>query len=77
MEPQISQQVFNIVVTVAGFGVVYMINTITQRIQKMEDKLDDVPKDYVSKSDYKDDMREIKDLLRQIFDKLDAKVDKP
>jgi len=33
-------------------------------------------KDYVQKDDYKADIKEIKDILRQIFDKLDSKQDK-
>jgi len=32
--------------------------------------------DYVRRSDYREDVREIKDLLRQISDKVDKKVDK-
>jgi hypothetical protein len=35
-----------------------------------------MPHDYVGKSDYKEDLKEVKDLCRQIFDKLDGKADK-
>jgi hypothetical protein len=31
---------------------------------------------YVSREDYKEDMREIKDMLGKIFDRLEAKQDK-
>jgi hypothetical protein len=31
----------------------------------------------VQKDDYRSDIKEVKDILRQIFDKLDAKQDKP
>ena len=37
---------------------------------------EDLPKEYVAKNDYREDIREIKALLVRIFDKLDAKVDK-
>ena len=37
---------------------------------------EDLPKEYVAKDDYKEDIREIKALLERIFEKLDAKVDK-
>ena len=37
---------------------------------------EDLPKEYVARDDYKDDIREIKALLAKIFEKLDAKVDK-
>jgi len=37
---------------------------------------EDLPKEYVSKDDYREDIKEIKALLERIFEKLDAKVDK-
>jgi len=37
---------------------------------------EDIPKTYVAKDDYKDDIREIKDMIGKIFDKLDNKSDK-
>jgi hypothetical protein len=37
---------------------------------------ENLPKVYVARDDYKDDIREIKALLAKIFEKLDAKVDK-
>jgi hypothetical protein len=35
-----------------------------------------MPHDYVSRDDYKADIREMRDLLGKIFDKLDNKADK-
>lgn len=76
-----SQVIFNIAVALAGGLGLWVLNSITQRLQKAEDKIEvltnELPKEYVQKLDYKEDMREIKDLLRQIFDKLDGKADKP
>jgi len=37
---------------------------------------EDLPKMYVAKDDYKDDIRELKDMIGKIFDKLDNKSDK-
>jgi hypothetical protein len=37
---------------------------------------EDLPKTYVARDDYRDDIRSIKDMLAKIFDKLDGKVDK-
>jgi hypothetical protein len=71
-----NQQLFNIVVSVGGFLAGYVLNMLTQRIQKLEDKIESLHELYVKKSDYKDDIREIKDILRQIFEKLDNKADK-
>lgn len=53
-----------------------MFNQYTRKIQKIEDKLEDLPLLYVQKSDYKDDIKEVKEILRQIFEKLDNKADK-
>ena len=36
----------------------------------------EIPKTYVAREDYKSDIREIKDMLSKIFDRLDDKQDK-
>ncbi len=72
-----NQQIFNIVVSVAGFLAVYVLNSMTRSIQKLEDKVNEMPKDYVQKDDYRSDIAEIKKILHDIFDKIDKKADKP
>ena len=72
-----NQQIFNVVVSIAGFLAVYVFNSTTKQIQRLEDKLNELPKEYVAKNDYRSDISEIKDILKQIFNKLDAKADKP
>ena len=76
-----NQQLFNIVVSVAGFLAAFVFYQSIQRIQRQEDALaaleKQLPHDYVSKDDYRADIKDIKEILRQIFDKLDAKADKP
>lgn len=67
-----NQQLFNIVVSIGGFLAGYVLNMLTQRLQKIEDKTDS----FVKKDDYKDDIREVKEILKQIFEKLDNKADK-
>jgi cell fate (sporulation/competence/biofilm development) regulator YmcA (YheA/YmcA/DUF963 family) len=71
-----NQQLFNLVVSVAGFLAVYTLNGLTRKIQRLEDELKTLPHDYVQKDDYRADMRDIKEMLKQIFDKLDNKQDK-
>lgn len=75
-----NQTVFNFIVAIAGFLSMFVFYQVMQRLQRAEDKIEALtnalPKEYVQKGDYKEDMREIKDLLRQIFDKLDSKQDK-
>jgi len=72
-----NQQIFNIVVSIAGFLAVYVFNSTTKQIQRIEDKLNELPKEYVAKDDYRSDITEIKNILKQIFNKLDSKADKP
>ena len=71
-----NQVVFNFVVSIAGFLAVFVFNSVTRKIQRMEDEINKLPKDYVQKDDYRSDITEIKQILKQIFDKLDAKADK-
>jgi hypothetical protein len=71
-----NQQLFNAIVSVAGFLAVYVINWMTRTIQKLEDKVNEIPKEYIAKDDYRSDIAEIKEILKQIFDKLDNKADK-
>ncbi len=71
-----NQQLFNLVVSVAGFLAAYVINNLTRTIQKLEDKVNDMPHSYVTKDDYRSDIADIKSILKQIFDKLDNKQDK-
>ena len=71
-----NQQIFNMIVSIAGFLAVYVFNNTTKQIQRLEDKINELPKEYVAKDDYRSDITEIKSILKQIFDKLDDKVSK-
>jgi hypothetical protein len=35
-----------------------------------------LPKDYVGKNDYREDVRELKEMLKQLFDRIDGKADR-
>jgi len=37
---------------------------------------EDLPKEYVARDDYREDIRDIKSMLAKIFEKLESKVDK-
>jgi antirestriction protein len=71
-----NQQLFNLVVSIAGFLGAFVFYQSMQRIQKLEDAKENLPKEYVQKDDYRADIKEVKDILKQIFDKLDGKADK-
>ena len=70
------QQLFDIAVTIAGFLAGWVLNNITKAIERLDSDVRDMPKDYVTKEDYHRDIDEIKDICKQIFNKLDNKADK-
>ena len=49
------------------------VNDLKKDVQEIERNL---PETYVRRDDYKDDMKEVKEILHAIFDKLDGKADK-
>jgi chaperonin cofactor prefoldin len=75
-----NQQLFNMVVSIAGFLAAFVFYQVMQRLQRQEDRSSELErnlsKEFVHKDDYRNDIKEIKDILKQIFDKLDAKADK-
>ena len=70
------QVLFNIAVTVAAFFGGWILSRIYTAIDRLDDEARNMPKNYVSKDDYREDLREIKELLGAIFKRLDHKVDK-
>ena len=49
------------------------VNNLKKDLQELERNLPDT---YVRRDDYRDDMKEVKDILHAIFNKLDNKADK-
>jgi hypothetical protein len=71
-----SQTIINIAIAlVGGFGG-WILNSLSRSIIKIEDRIADMPLQYVTKDDYKADIAEIKGMLGRIFDRLDQKADK-
>ena len=71
-----TQILFNIAVALAGFFGGWVLNNISKSIEKLDVDVRAMPHVYVTREDYKDDMKEVKEMLGKIFDKLDLKVDK-
>jgi len=70
------QQLFDVAVTIAGFLAGWVLNNITKAIERLDEDVRNMPKDYVTKDDYHRDIDDIKSICKQIFDKLDNKADK-
>lgn len=71
-----TQTLFNIAVGLAAFFGGWVLNNIMRSIQMLDRDVREMPKIYVTKEDFHRDLAEIKDICRQIFDKLDNKADK-
>jgi len=71
-----SQILFNIAVAIAGFFGGWVLNNIHRSIDRLDTDVRALPHTYVTREDYKEDIRDVRDMLTKIFDKLDHKQDK-
>jgi len=70
------QVLFNSAVLVAGFFGGWILNSIYKSVERLDRDVRDMPRNYVSKDDYKQALERIEGMLERIFDKLDDKADK-
>lgn len=70
------QVVFNVIVGIAAFFGGWVLNNITKAIERLDADVRDMPHTYVTKGEYHRDIDELKDICKQIFNKLDNKADK-
>lgn len=71
-----SQVLFNIAVAIAGFFGGWVLNNIHRSIDRLDTDVRAMPHTYVTREDYKEDIRDVREMLTKIFDKLDHKQDK-
>jgi len=64
------------VMTVIGWFARELWTAVKELITDLSKMREDLPKVYLAKDDYKSDLKEIRDMLGKIFDKLDGKQDK-
>lgn len=70
------QVLFNGAVVVASFFGGWTLNTITKSIERLDSDVRAMPVNYVARIDYREDIRELKDIMNKVFDRLENKVDK-
>lgn len=70
------QVMFNITIAVAGFVVGWLVNRVFALLDRIDADMKSIPVMYVAKEDYRDDIREIKEMLGAIFKRLETKADK-
>jgi hypothetical protein len=75
-----TQQLLNVGLSVAMAITGWFARELWSAVKELKSDLsklrEDLPKNYVSRDDYREDMRDIKEMLNKIFDKLEAKQDK-
>ena len=70
------QVFFNVAVGLAGAFGGWILTRIFGVIDRLDQDVRGMPHLYVSKEDYRRDIYDIKDICKQIFQKLDTKADK-
>ena len=65
----------------SGFAVLgWLARELWSAVKELKNDLsvlrEHLPKNYVARDDYREDMREVKDMLNKIFDRLENKQDK-
>ena len=68
--------IFNILIGLAAFFGGWTLNRIYQAIDRLDTDVRDIPTNYVNKADYRSDMKDVKDMLHRILDRMDHKADK-
>ena len=75
-----NQQVINVFLGLGMTVVGWFARELWAAVKELKADLaklrEDLPKEYVAKDDYKEDIREIKSMLAKIFEKLEGKADK-
>ena len=70
------QVIFNIAVALVGFTGGWMVNRVFVLLDRIDQDMKSIPMQYVSKEDYREDIREVKEMLGAIFKRLESKADK-
>ena len=75
-----TQDLLNIIIGVAGTAMGWMLKVVWDSIRVLQDEMKALERvihtKYVSKDDYKDDIRDVKEMLNAIFKRLEQKADK-
>jgi hypothetical protein len=70
------QQTINLILGACMAVAGWFARELWTAVQDLKTDLSKLPTIYVARLDYKDDMREVKEMLSKIFDRLDNKADK-
>ena len=71
-----TQNLINLIFAGAASVLGWFARELWSAVKELKTDIAQLPKHYVQREDYREDMREIKSMLAKIFDKLDGKQDK-
>jgi hypothetical protein len=74
------QTAFNVILGLASTALGWFARELWSAVNDLKKDLsklrEDIPKSYLSRDDYREDLRELKGMLEKIFDRLENKADK-
>tara|TARA_R110000744_G_scaffold97270_2_gene187981 strand:+ start:154 stop:375 length:222 start_codon:yes stop_codon:yes gene_type:complete len=70
------QVMFNVAIALAGFIGGWVVNRVFALLDRIDADMKSIPMQYVTKDDYREDIREVKEMLGAIFKRLENKADK-
>jgi hypothetical protein len=70
------QVLFNGAVILASFFGGWTLNSITKTIERLDADVRAMPLNYVGRVDYREDIKELKDIMNKVFERLENKADK-
>ena len=76
-----NQSILNLLFSSTGLVLGWFLRELWAAVKELKADLaklrEELPTHYVAKDDYRQDVRELKEMLNKLFDKLDTKSDKP
>lgn len=70
------QILFNIAIGLAGAFGGWILSNIYRSIERLDADVRAMPHTYVTRDDFREDIKEVKVMLAKVMDKLDGKADK-
>ena len=75
-----NQSILNLLFSSTGLVLGWFLRELWAAVKELKADLaklrEELPKEYVARDDYRQDVRELKEMLSKLFDKLDHKADK-
>ena len=74
------QELLNFVLPISSLVLGWFLREMWAAVKELKSDLaklrEELPKEYVARDDYRQDVRELKEMLNKLFDRLDHKADK-